>query len=328
MAAKGEIIQKAITWDYILSITNNGWDVFRVELGKFPVSKAFSSPLRKDRSPSFTVFNKEGKWWWKDFSTGDAGDALKFVRLRYSLNGKEAIDKICQDLGISQTTKEYKPLQIIEKAPEWNESEVHIGFSDKKWTKEHHKFWEGTEVDEAHCRKYDTYAVKELAVNRRRVKIGEKEVVIAYYASDVDKVKIYFPERAKGHRFKGNVDGRYLWNLHGIEKCDKLIVIKSMKDLLCTTVMFPCVIATQNESAAIFTEDVVDKIYILSKNIWVAYGSDKQGVEQSTLLSEKYNWKWVNPDNKLLPDINDAYSLIKAKGIDAWRECLRKKRIL
>lgn len=327
MGAKGEIKQSPITWEYILSVTSGGWDVFFIEIGKFPVSRAFPSPLRRDRHPSFTIFSRDNIWMYKDFSNDDAGDALKFVKKKYSLSNREAIDKICQDLGISQTTREYRPIQIIDKAPIYEPSEIHIGFSEKKWRKEHYQFWEGTDVDEQHARKYNTFAVKELAINRRRVRIGDNEVVFAYYAEDIDKVKIYFPEREKGEKFRGNVPNNYLWNINNIGHCNKLVLIKSMKDLLCTSIFTECVIATQNESAKI-TMSVADQINNLADNIWVAFGSDPQGVEQSVILTQEYGWNWVNPPKSLLPDINDPYSLEKRFGRDAWKECLINKGVI
>lgn len=329
MGANGEIKQKLITFDYILSITDGGWDIFTNEIGKFPVSKAFSHPLKKDKHPSGGIFCRGGIWFLKDFSeTLPTMTALQFVQKKYSLSIPEAINKICQDLGINQKTKEYKPTQIITAPPIYKNNEIHIGFSERKWLKKHYEFWEKTGVTKEHCLKYNTFAVKEAAIDRKKIKIDRDEIVWAYYAEDIDKVKLYFPEREKGNKFKGNVPGNYLWNIEKIEKCGKLVVIKSMKDLLVTATLFPCVIATQNESAAIFTEEIVDKIHNLSKNIFVAYGSDEQGVEQSTKLSEKYHWKWVNPPKYLLPDINDAYSLCKQYGPESWEECLRNKKII
>lgn len=329
MPVTGEKIKPKITIEQILALTNGGWDTFVLEMGKFPVSKAFSHPLQKDKFPSGGIFQAEGVWFLKDFSGRlPTMTAIQFIQKKYTLSVSEAIDKICQDLGINQSTKVYKPIQIIEKPPVYEQSEIHIGFSERKWLKKHHEFWENTGVTKEHCDRYNTFAIKELAINRRKQKIGEDEICWAYYAENIDKVKIYFPEREKGQRFKGNVPGSYLWNIERIEKCGKLVVIKSMKDLLVTTTLFPCVVATQNESAAIFTDDIVDRIHGLSKNIFVAYGSDEQGVEQSTKLSEKYHWKWVNPPKYLLPDINDSYSLVRQYGIEAWEECLKQKKIL
>lgn len=325
MGAKGEIKQSPITWEYILSITSGGWDVFFIEIGKFPVSRAFPSPLRRDRHPSFTIFFRDNVWMYKDFSNDDAGDALKFVKKKYSLSHREAIDKICQDLGISQTTKEYCPVQIIDKAPVYEPSEIHIGFSERKWRKEHYQFWEGTDVDEQHARKYNTFAVKELAINRRRIRIGDNEVVFAYYAEDIDKVKIYFPQREKGERFRGNVEGNYMWYLNNYKKCDQLFIVKSNKDALVLSKMGYCVAVTQSENKR-YIDNNLDKIQEVSKNVVICYGSDNQGVNESKKITDAYSWDYFNtPKKDLILGINDPYSYVKKYGVEKLENLIKNK---
>lgn len=329
MAAKGAILEKPITTEYILSITNGGWDIFVKEIGYFPVGRAFKHPLKRDRDPSGSIFNCEGVWLLFDWaSTFPTMNALQFVAAKYGIDWREARKKVCADLGIEKMDKEYVPLEVFRKPPEYGVNDIHVSFTEGKWRKEHHEFWENTDVTKAHCLKYDTFAVKEAAINRRKVKIKPNEVVWAYYAADIDRVKLYFPERPKKERFRGNVPNDYIWNINNVGECDKLVVQKSMKDLLCTTVLFECVIATQNESAKIFTNALADRVNVLSKNIWLAFGSDPQGVQQSKEISDFYKYKWVNPPKNLLPEINDAYSLEKAFGVEAWKECLIKKGIL
>lgn len=320
---KGTLKTPYITWEEILEKTNYGYDVFRAELGNFPLNKCFNSPLRKDRNPSFSVLFKSGIWWYKDFATGDSGTALQFIQKRHNLSYKEALERL---------TKEFSPnensVKITWKKPIIDESEVFINFSYIKWKKQHHKFWENTPVNEAHCRKYETYAVKDASINRRKVNIIENEVVWAYYAPEIDKTKLYFPEREKGKRFKGNAPGGHLWNLKNIGECDKLVVIKSMKDLLISTVLTPCTIATQNESSRIFTEDVVNKLNSLSKEIFICYGADDQGRDESIKITKENKWKWVNTPKNLLPDINDIYLLAKYKGIEAVEKLYKSKNII
>lgn len=52
----------------------------------------------KDRTPSMFFFYKEGKYFFKDFSTGLGGDAVNFVMHLYKLESRvEALNKIIQD---------------------------------------------------------------------------------------------------------------------------------------------------------------------------------------------------------------------------------------
>lgn len=328
--AKGTIIQPSVTWEEVLAATNNGYDVFISHLGAVPVSKTFKHPLYNDRQPSAALVCLDGMWFLKDFS-GDMPTmtALQFTMRKYGMSRGEAVNKMAMDFGLLRNSNTiYTPVNVTWKAPSVEREECQISFSTKKWKKEHHLFWENTLVDEKHCLKYNTYAVKDAAIHRKRVYIGEKEVVWAYYSEILDKVKLYFPEREKGNRFKGNITGNYIWNLKNIESCKNLLVQKSMKDLLISTLYTPCVIATQTESHKIFTDEVVENIHRLSKRVIIAYGSDVQGVKESTELSKKYGWEWCNPRKESLPEVNDFYSLAKKYGIKEVEKLLKSKNII
>lgn len=314
----------------ILDATEGGYNIFRQELGNFPISKAFRHPLRTDRTPSAGIVCREGVWFLKDFAEEfKTMTAIQFVEKKYGMGLEKALNKLAIEYGVrGGAGEEYTPVNIKWKLPIYEESEISYIFEPTKWRKEHHEYWSGTEVTEQHCRRYETYAVKEVFVNRARIHIGEREVVWAYYVPELDKVKLYFPERKRGYRFKGNVPNNHIYHLDKIIKCQKLMIIKSMKDLLCNTVIFPCTVATGNEGSSIFTPDVVEMINKKAKRVYISFGSDKQGVEQSTIITQKTGWNWVNPPVEFLPEINDPYSLIKAYGIEVWKQCLRNKNIV
>jgi hypothetical protein len=331
MALKGRIKQQnLISWDEVLDATNRGYDVFRADIGKINNTKPFQHPLRKDIRPSggLTYAKDKDVWVLKDLG-GVLRDmtALQYTMNKYNLDGREAINKMAQDFGLIQSdNKIHTPIVKDWESPKIKEAPIHINMSSKPFQKEHNKFWEGTEVTEAHCNKYNTWAVKDLVINRKRVFIRPNEVVFAYEANG--RFKIYFPDRPKDERFKNNVPGDWLWHLDKIDKCKNLLVQKSMKDLLVSTVLMKDVTATQNESAKIFTEEVANRLESMADEVFIAYGSDAQGVEQSTLITEEHNWGWVNPKAELLPDINDTYSLVKKFGMKAWEDLLKYKNIL
>ena len=123
----------SISKENILSLTNQGLDVFRHSIDfSFQIGKAFSSPLRKDRHPSFSIFQERssGVYLFKDFADDSIkGDAIRFIELLYNIPFIEALDKINRELSL-QLGKERqvkKPVQIkqLELIPEeWNESNL------------------------------------------------------------------------------------------------------------------------------------------------------------------------------------------------------------
>lgn len=68
---------------------------------KFPKELIICSPFRKDRSPSFCFSNKSGRWKWKDFGTGDTGDAFDYVAIAEGTNVEGAMKIIACVFGIT-----------------------------------------------------------------------------------------------------------------------------------------------------------------------------------------------------------------------------------
>jgi len=57
------------------------------------------SPLRHDKNPSFSVFEFEGRHFWKDHGNTDKGDELDFLKHFYGMDFKQALAKWCDLCG-------------------------------------------------------------------------------------------------------------------------------------------------------------------------------------------------------------------------------------
>ncbi len=326
---KGKSIEekKYLTIDEILSATNGGYDIFRLYLGK--VAKIMNRPWgHKEKKMSWGVFSRNGTWFWKDQATEESGTAIHFVEKMFNLNFKEAKDKICFDFNLG-AVKNPTPIKVTwEAPPEEDKDYCDINFSHQPFKEYHHKFWNAAEVTESHCLKYNCFAVKDAAINKKRIFIGENEPVFAYYAEDEDSVKLYFPEREKDKKFRNNVSYHYLWNYENIQSCKDLIVQKSVKDMLVTTLITPCCIATQAEAVKIFNKEVVDKINSVTKSPWIWYGSDWDGVKKCKEITDSNKWRYINTPKNLLPEINDSYGFVKKFGIKQLELFMIKKGLI
>jgi hypothetical protein len=49
------------------------------------------SPFRDERHPSFSVFQSQGRWYWKDHGTGECGDEITYLEKALSLRRADAI---------------------------------------------------------------------------------------------------------------------------------------------------------------------------------------------------------------------------------------------
>lgn len=59
------------------------------------------SPLREDRNPSFSIYNRGGKWRWSDKGTGDGGDEVDYIARRDGLSNPEARAKYLALAGVA-----------------------------------------------------------------------------------------------------------------------------------------------------------------------------------------------------------------------------------
>lgn len=310
----------------LLYYTSGGKDIYEHYLEK-RISKNFITrrPWGTDRHPSWGTFLKDTTWLWKDQATEEVGNPITFVMKLFDISFVEAIVKIKGDLNL--TTEKLLKERHFTIQKEEPKKYSHITAVTQRFKKNHHSFWNAAEATEDWCKKFNCFAVKDLYVNRKKYPIGKDETVFVYVAEDIDKVKVYFPER-ESFRFITNVQYDYLWEFYRLNKCNKLPIHKSMKDLIIFSMLYECNIATQNESVKIFSPEVVDKINSVSMEPWVFFGSDNDGVKKCTEITNTTDWKYINTPKKLLPDVNDVYSYVKSKGLKELENFCKQKKLL
>jgi hypothetical protein len=308
----------------IMHLTNGGREIYEKYLGK--VGKIMKRPWGSDKHPSWGIFCKEDVWMWKDQAKEEAGGPVQFVQRLFNISYGEAIQKICFDFKLD--TKEIKADRVFKIQEKTSTSYVHITARIQKFKPRHHQFWNAVDVTEDWCKKHNCFAVKELAINRQKITIGTYEIVFVYLAPDIEKVKVYFPDREEGARFRTNVPYNYLWNHSSCQKCDKLVIHKSMKDLITFAQLHPHNVATQNESVKVFNPEMVEKINNLSPEPWVFYGSDTDGVNKCKQVTAEHKWKYINTPKAMLPEINDVYSFVKKHGLKKLEEFCKQKHLL
>ena len=320
---KVEKREKLLSVDDILFLTNGGKDIFDRYLTK--VKPLMKRPWGTDKKPSWGVFERRGKFYWKDQATEEWGNAIDFVMRLFGLSFQEAADKIKWDFQLGGKNI---PADAVYKIKTDTDKPKHISVETMPFQRRHHEFWNCVSVSEAWCKKFDCYAIKSAAIDRQRYYISTDEPVFGYYAKEEQHWKLYFPNRKGMQRFRNNVSYHYLWNYTKLECCEKLIIQKSPKDMIVTALIYPHVIATQAEHLKIFNEATVEDITEVATEVYISYGSDEDGKRKSINISKEFAWKWVNPPNKFLPEVNDVYSLVKKHGLIELNNMLKAKNII
>src|SRR5437867_13100210 len=65
----------------------------RMGLGEFAKNNC-RSPFRRDKRPSWGIFQREGKWFFKDQATGDSGDELTLLARWKGLDAKRDFQEL------------------------------------------------------------------------------------------------------------------------------------------------------------------------------------------------------------------------------------------
>jgi len=323
---KGKKFDNLPSLEHIMSITSGGYDVYKYYLGRF--GKCMKRPWgRRESKPSFSIFRNGNIWLWKDFATEESGNAVSFIQKMFGLSFKEAIKRIMDDFNYETTLPEGST-SFEDNEPE-EKDYSRISYITQPFNKRHHEFWNCVGVTEEWCKKYNCFALKKCAINGVNYPVSEYETAFVYLSDDQSKVKLYFPDREKGRRFRTNIPSDYLHNYSNLQKCEKLVITKSNKDMIVISTIFPNVIATQSESVYLFSDKVVEKINKISDEVWLFYGSDEDGVRKSANITSKNKWKHINiPKTYLKEGINDPYSFVKKYGIKSLELLMQSKGLL
>jgi hypothetical protein len=66
--------------------------------------KSARSPFRDETNPSFSVFQTDGRWFWKDFATDEGGDEITYLQKRFGIDTSTAFTKYAEFAGFSNGT--------------------------------------------------------------------------------------------------------------------------------------------------------------------------------------------------------------------------------
>ena len=270
--------------DEILSRINC-LDIFSYYIGKdFKYGRAMCSPLRKDKSPSFTIFkHNSGKFFFKDFSTGDTGDCFTFLTKMFGIKRFDTYRLVDNDfqLGISTSdffapTKQYvgKHLKEFENI---QESSTTIQIKSRPWnSQEDKKFWSKYGICCNILNKFHVRPAEHVWVNDNLIVSSNRYNPIYAYNFGEGKMKIYQPYSK--FKWLSNTSVSDLQGLSQLPKSgDTLVITKSLKDVMCLDIWGIPAIAPASESCVI-PADIVKDLYDRFARICILYDFDRTGV--------------------------------------------------
>lgn len=327
---------RPITADELMSMTNNGLDIFHYELGNIDRRKIFS-PLRNAKSKTFEVRqNRKGVWIGIDYNGSFSGNAINFVMERYGLNFPQAIEKVCNDLEIRRNNIVYTP-KVVQNVHEFKEHiPMEFDVSVKPFEKVHHNYWNRAGISEDFLRKHSIYALDKFAINRTVQKPTEGEYGFVYVAEDtgLEKILRLGPNVLPENKWRSQMQNNFLWNLYKYKnkKVDNMFIVKSRKDEIILHVLGYDACSVQHEEAATFLNTYEqwpttnsELVREICPNPIINFGSDKQGVKESKMITEAIGCRYFNTQKHLESKygINDNFSFACEFGIETLNKLIQ-----
>lgn len=304
---------------------------YYLNIKKIPI--VISSPFRRDKKPSFSLYSKNGvSIFYKDFATNEYGSTIQLMARYFNISLLDTCLKIYKELDNKNINSD-----LTIKAINSNNSsnfEINNTVFDSKLQIKIRDFqtydsdyWDMFGISIPLLRKAQIYPISHFFIGN----ITYKADKLAYaYIEEKDKkhtIKIYQPYNVQYKWFSNNNSSVIdLWNLLP-NTGDTLIITSSKKDSLCiiNNLGIPT-INLQSEGTCI-KKKIMMSLKERFKNIYVLYDNDfKSDINYGRNFSKKFADKY-NLYNIFIPDelkSKDPSDLYKNHGKEMFKLVILK----
>ena len=279
------------------------------------IKSIFSS---KDKVPSMCIYiDNNGRYRFKDFSSGYGGDGLNLVMHLFQLGSRgKASFKVIDDYNEYISKNDYVPLDYKPES-KYKVSDYEI----RHWTTLDKSYWQIYKLNSNLLGKYNVHPlsyykmIKEDEGRELHSFTKEGNFIYGYFREDGSLYKIYSPKN-KDNKFIKVRD--YIQGKDQIKFDSKyLIIVSSLKDLLCFKLLgignVEC-IAPDSENSMIpinLMQSYKDKY----KKIIVLFDNDEAGIKSAKKYQDIHKFDYINLE--LSKDLSDS---VKDFGIDKVKE--------
>jgi DNA primase len=298
----------------IFAKTNNGLDAFQYYVATdFKLGKAFSSPLREDKNPSFSIYldKSSGRYLFKDHAQDNVkGDIVKFVMLLHNLDFKSALSRINQDmvLGLGEANSN-KSIQ--------NSGEVR----EKKFDGMESDYWQQYGITGKTLNNFNVVSIDFFTTQTNfQVQSSLKQPIFAY--KNKWGHKIYQPFGKYRFCYVGTKPDNYIFGWNQLPDNGYIMFITGgEKDVLTLDSLGYPAICLNSETAQL-DEKVAKELKSRFRYVVAMYDCDETGRQSSTSLSEKHKLinlrlplKGTKEEKDISDFIRNGYSKETFKGL-------------
>lgn len=315
-------------------------DILRRYIGISKLPCKISSPLREDDDkPSFSLFERNGEVFWKDFGTGYSGNIVGLMSKLWGVNYTETLLKLKMD---SENTIPKINLVRRYKGKIHLVSSSSISVKTREWKDYDEQFWKSFNISPRFARWCNVFPISHAFFTRKDKETGDEDTVCvpmdkyayAYveWKDGKESIKLYQPY-STSMKWLSKHD-QSVWDLwkHAFWFADThsdeaVIITSSRKDAMClwSTLKIPAM-SLQGEGY-LPKPHVMQQVFDRFKKVYIWYDNDfkhendNPGQDNAKKLIELY----PGLINVCIPselECKDPSDLVKKYGpqklIDLW----------
>lgn len=309
-------------------------DILRRYLGIDKLPCIISSPLREDDdNPSFSLFERGGTVYWKDFGTGSKGTAVTLMAKLWHVNYSEALLKIKLDtqarLPKMSLIRRYKGKMHIT-------SSSSISVKTREWKDWDKEYWQGYGISISMCKWCNVFPISHALFTKKddngkeyTITVPMDKYAYAYFEwkDGKESIKLYQPY-SQSMKWLSKHDAS-VWDLWkqafrwaDERSDDALIITSSRKDAMCLwyNLLVPSM-ALQGEGY-LPKPQVMQQVLSRFKKVYIWYDNDFKHKEDNPGQDNARKLIELYPElhNICIPDsyrCKDPSDLMKMYGLTA-----------
>jgi hypothetical protein len=274
----------------------------------------------KDKVPSMFVYQTNGKYKFKDFSSGFQGDHIELVRHLFNYTVRfQAVNRIITDY--QEYIKHNAPVQ---RGPiQFYDKFKVVDFEMRHWNTLDQKYWTQFKIGSSILGEYNVVPLDYFTMSKTEPDGSitsykfSRPYVYGYFRNDGELYKIYMPKIPEKKFIKIQ---NYTQGMDQLQYDSKyLLIVSSLKDLMSFKKLgignIEC-IAPDSENTMI-GESVISKLQEKYSKILVLFDNDEPGLKAAQRYQDKYGITFITLD--MSKDLSDS---VKDHGIEAVRDQL------
>lgn len=285
-----------------------------LNVGRLPAT--IQSPIRLDNHPSFNLYCKGSKVYYKDFATGEHGGLFDLLMAMWKTDFQGTVVKVWKDMWKGDNNVNMPILQKTNKVHRFEKTTFTV--ETREWQPHDRDYWMAYGISLEMLAYADVFPAEYKILHKegRTMRIKADRYAYAYMENKEGRrtCKLYQPFNKK-YKWCNSHDGSVisLWRKVP-EKGKYLVICSSVKDALCLwcNTRIPA-IALQGEGYKM-SDTAIKVLKERFENIAIFYDNDKAGIEDSMKLSQQTGF----PEAILPPfdggkDISDYYKYLNDK---------------